>query len=171
MEKPFWFQLLEDKPKEYLSKLENTYWVYLLENNPQNYFSKLETIYLEDIDKAQQIVNHIDYNMWMGNHSHALSHLVGSLINNKDNGYFGCKCRHLDEELGIKLIKLMYLCNVDLSVKDYYGQTPLECILESKNGSLTHRNNNDNFILLLENLTNKFNLYKMKHNHNNQGNE
>ena len=124
--------------------MKSSEWIHLLVNNPHHYISLLEEIYLQDINKASIIVNQKEYHIWYGNQGHAITHLVGNLITDNDTYFWGSKCPYLDEEMGIKILKLMVLCNVDLNAKDYYQQTPLEIVFDRNNGSITERYNNEN---------------------------
>jgi len=136
---------------------DNAHWMNLLEQNPHKYFDDLKELYNNSDEEAEKLVNSSEYSGWFGNHVHLLCHLVGKLIVFGKYGsrdFYGAGIEYFDETLAIEILKLLYLCGVNLNFKNYYNVTPLESIQDS---GLTKRTDNSNFISNLITLTEAFN--------------
>ena len=135
----------------------NLYWVELLKENPKKYFDELEEMYKNSSEEAEILVNSSEYSGWYGNHTHLLSYLVGKLTNfgkHRSTDFYGAGVECFDENLAIEILKLQYLCGVNLNYENYYNMNPLKSI---KTNGLTDRTGNNNFISNLIKLTEAYN--------------
>ena len=115
----------------------------LLEYDPMKYYIELCNLKKKYTKKEiKKILDMTHYICYMGHHLHALIYVVGDLINNKNTYVYGTKIA-VSEDLGIKILEKLIKYNIDLNLKNYYEQTPLQNLYDKE--TLTARKNNNKF--------------------------
>ena len=115
----------------------------LLEYDPMKYYIELCNLKKKYTKKEiKKILDMTQYICYMGHHLHALIYVVGDLINNKNTCVYGTKIA-VSEDLGIKILEKLIKYNIDLNLKNYYEQTPLQNLYDKE--TLTARKNNNKF--------------------------
>lgn len=115
----------------------------LLEYDPMKYYIELCNLKKKYTKKEiKKILDMTQYICYMGHHLHALIYVVGDLINNKNTRVYGTKIA-VSEDLGIKILEKLIKYNIDLNLKNYYEQTPLQNLYDKE--TLTARKNNNKF--------------------------
>ena len=118
--------------------------VNLLETDPEEYYKNLCDLKNKyDMDAIKEIVDCVHYISYMGHHLHALIYVVGDLFfeESKDTEIYGTKVS-VSEDLGIQILKTLIEYNVDLHIKNYYNETPLQNV---SSYGYTKRKNNTKF--------------------------
>ena len=122
----------------------------LLASDPQQYLNILFHCKNNQIDVSEQL-NSKEYETYYSNHLTCLSYLVGDLRNLDVSAYdFYGSQSCITNDLGIEIMHFLINLGVDVSDKNYYGQTVFDCIKEEQ--SLTSRKNNDDFKKAILNL-------------------
>lgn len=116
----------------------------LLLENPLEYYNKLEyykNTYGDDFIK--KIINISTYEIYCGNHLHALTMITGNLIfdlpDSKKN-IWGIN-KSIDDSLACKICERLFEYGINYDDNNYYNRTPYQDI-KSKDNYVSRCNNN-----------------------------
>ena len=127
-----------------------------LEKNPKGFLENLKLCVKNKIDITEYTDNTTYESTWYSPLPMCLVYLVGDLENSFEKqkyDFYGREVK-INEELGIEIMKYLYLNGANLTIKDYYDEDIYDFIDKYESGKyiLTRRINNKKFINFLKEL-------------------
>lgn len=116
----------------------------VLESNPIKFLNHLELCTEHDV--KINFGNTPRYHNWWKCILGCLVVLVGELVVPSDGPFYGAQTR-IPDDLGVRILEALLKHDIELNFRDYYGETPLECL--KTRYALIDRHKNDRFILRL----------------------
>ena len=111
----------------------------ILENDHMAFYDILSSAKYYNLNITKYLNNLKVYNTWYGNILHCLVYLVGKLETPQEGPFYGCNS-YISDDFAIKILNKLMEHNVDIYGKNYYNDTPIECI--NKYGITKRINNN-----------------------------
>lgn len=125
----------------------------LLVTNPKKLYDNLKFYNNKGVNIRDFINNDGDEKSWYSSLPTCLFYLVGDLDSEDYGNFYGSDIK-IQEDFGILLMDELVKGGADLSIKNYYDRTLLDCIKEEESGlkCVTTRKNNKKFLDYVINL-------------------
>jgi hypothetical protein len=117
----------------------------ILENDHMGFYDILSSAKYYNLNITKYLNNLGVYNTWYGNILHCLVYLVGRLEIPQEGPFYGYNS-YISDDFGVKILNKLIEHNVDIYAKNYYNNTPMDCINKD---SITKRINNNLFKIKL----------------------
>ena len=124
-----------------------------LVTNPKKIYNNLKLYNREGVNIGDFINSDGDEKSWYSSLPICLFYLVGDLDSDDYGNFYGSDIK-IQEDFGILIMNELIKGGADLSIKNYYNQRLLDCIIDSETGlkCITTRKNNKKFLDYVINL-------------------